>query len=248
MRRCARRTTSASSSAAYLVPGPEEAAQAVALGPRHDVGVQVRHGLATPCCSSPRTCRRRRGRPRPRRRAAGPAAKYRPATPPGRSARVDHVRARHHQHVPLEDRPVVEERRRRPASSATRERGHRRPPRSQQNRQLGHGGTTVASRLACAGHDAYGFETLAIHAGQEPGPADRRGGPADLPDLHLRAGRRRRAPAGLRVQPRPATRPATRCRSASPRWRAAGAGWPSPAAWPPRTPCCVRSAGPATTW
>ena len=46
----------------------------------------------------------------------------------------------------------------------------------------------------------------------------------------------------------PATRPGTPCRSAWPRSRAAAAGWPSPAAWQPRTPCCGRCAGPATTW
>ena len=46
------------------------------------------------------------------------------------------------------------------------------------------------------------------------GPAHRGGGPADLPDQHLRAGRRRRAPARATSTAAPATRPATRCRSA----------------------------------
>ena len=40
-------------------------------------------------------------------------------------------------------------------------------------------------------HD--GFETLAIHAGQEPDPHDWCRRPADLPGLHLQAGRCRRA-------------------------------------------------------
>ena len=49
--------------------------------------------------------------------------------------------------------------------------------------------------------DQPGFETLAIHAGQEPDADDRRGHHADLPDLDLRAGRRRRAARRLRLQP-----------------------------------------------
>ena len=64
----------------------------------------------------------------------------------------------------------------------------------------------------------------AIHAGQEPDPTDRRGRPADLPDLDVQAGRRRRAARRLRVQPQRPTRPGRRWRSASPRSRAARRG------------------------
>ena len=39
----------------------------------------------------------------------------------------------------------------------------------------------------------------------------------------------------------------TALEEAWPRSRAVRAGWPSPAAWPPRTPCCAPSAARATT-
>ena len=92
------------------------------------------------------------------------------------------------------------------------------------------------------------FETLAIHAGQEPGPADRRGRPADLPDLDLQAGRRRRAARRLRVQPQRQPDP-HRARGVPGRARGR----------PPRAGVRVRpgrrghpaahgAAGPATTW
>ena len=72
------------------------------------------------------------------------------------------------------------------------------------------------------------------------GPHHRRGGPPDLPGEHLQAGRHRRPARRLRVLAARPTRPAPRSRSASPRWRVASAGSPSPAAWPARTPCCAR--------
>ena len=78
-------------------------------------------------------------------------------------------------------------------------------------------------------------------------PADRRGGAADLPGLDLQAGRRRRAARRLRVLAARPTRPGPRSRSAWPRSRAASRASRSPPGWPPRTPCCARSAGPATT-
>ena len=90
-----------------------------------------------------------------------------------------------------------------------------------------------------------GFETLAIHAGQEPEPADRSGGDADLPDVNLRPDGGGTAP-GLRVQPQRQPDPIGARDAAWPPSRAAATGWPSPADWPPRTPSCA-CCGPATT-
>ena len=105
---------------------------------------------------------------------------------------------------------------------------------------------------ASAAAHAYGRRHERLqHPGdpRRPGarPGHRRGHRADLPDLDLHAGRRRRAARRLRVQPQRQPDPRPRCEEASPRSRAARAGWPSPPAWPPRTPCCAPSAARATT-
>ena len=91
-----------------------------------------------------------------------------------------------------------------------------------------------------------GFSTRAIHAGQEPDPAHRGGGPADLRHLDLRPGRGRRNPRRLRVLPLGQPDPD---RAGGVHGRARGrrrTGSPSPAGWPPRTPCCARSPRPGS--
>ena len=88
------------------------------------------------------------------------------------------------------------------------------------------------------------FETLAIHAGQEPDPLTG----AVVPPIYQTSTYKQDGVGGLRGgyeysrtrQPDP--RP--RWRSAWPRSRAAAAGWPSPPAWPPRTRCCARCCRP----
>ena len=98
----------------------------------------------------------------------------------------------------------------------------------------------------------FAFETLAIHAGHRARPADRRGHPADLPDVHLRARRRRRDAGRLRVLPhrqpdpdRPGGVPGGA--RGGPAGSPAAGPSPSPPGWPPRTACCARPAGRATT-
>ena len=91
-------------------------------------------------------------------------------------------------------------------------------------------------------HDA-GFETLAIHAGQEPDPRPARWCRRSTRP-HLHAGRRRRAARRLRVQPLRQPDP-HRARGVPGRARGRPrAGWRSPPGWPPRTRCCARSAEP----
>ena len=100
-----------------------------------------------------------------------------------------------------------------------------------------------------------GFETLAIHAGQDPDPLTG----AVVPPIYQVStykqdgvggcGRRGGAPlpaAGSRATstPGPPTRPGGRSRSAWPRWKAAPGRWRSPPGWPPRTACCAPSCRP----
>ena len=66
-------------------------------------------------------------------------------------------------------------------------------------------------------------------------------------DLHVQAGRRRRAARRLRVQPQRQPDPHGARRRRWPRSRGAPAAWPSPRGSPPRTRCCAPSARPATT-
>ena len=83
-----------------------------------------------------------------------------------------------------------------------------------------------------------GFETRAIHAGQEPDPATGAVVAADQPVDHVRpAGRS--ATTGAGSTRAAATRPAPRSRRAWPRSRAPATASPSPRGWPPRTPCCA---------
>ena len=82
----------------------------------------------------------------------------------------------------------------------------------------------------------HGFSTLAIHAGQEPDPLTG----AVVPPIYQVSTYKQDGVGGLRggyeYSPHRPTRPAPRSRSASPRSRAARAGWRSPSGWPPRTP------------
>ena len=82
-----------------------------------------------------------------------------------------------------------------------------------------------------------GFETRAIHAGQEPDAATG----AVVPRSRSRRRSRRPTSASTRASSTraPATRPAPRSRRASPRWRARATASRSPAVWPPRTRCCA---------
>ena len=186
--------------------------------------------------------------PRPRPRAAGRRAKYGPTSAGGRSASVT-TWAR----GTTSTWPLKTGRWSRKATTAgdeytTVDRQRSRPRRRRTDTRPRHDVDRT-----CRGASLQRLMTLRLRdAGDPRGPgaraAHRRGGPADLPDLHLRAGRGRRARGwATSTRGRP-TRPATRCRSAWPRSRAAAAGWPSPAGWPPRTRCCARCAGRATTW
>ena len=92
-----------------------------------------------------------------------------------------------------------------------------------------------------------GFKTRAIHAGQEPDPAT---GAVIVP-IYLTTTYKQDGVGGLRggYEYSRSGNP-TRDRAAGGARRARGghaAGWPSPPAWPPRTPCCAPSASPATT-
>jgi hypothetical protein len=60
---------------------------------------------------------------------------------------------------------------------------------------------TPADSLAYMSEQQPGFETLRIHAGQEPDPTTGAVVPADLPGVDLQAGRRGRAARRLRVLP-----------------------------------------------
>ena len=92
-----------------------------------------------------------------------------------------------------------------------------------------------------------GFETRAIHAGQDAGPGDRRGRAADPPGDDVRRRTRSASTSGFEYgrtrQPDPRrARGLPRRRS-----KARRAGSRSRAAWPPRTRCCARSSARATT-
>ena len=71
--------------------------------------------------------------------------------------------------------------------------------------------------------------------------------PAGLLHDDVRAGRHRRLPQRLRVRARRQPDARRRCRSCSPRSRAATAASASRRVSRPRTPCCARSSPPATT-
>ncbi len=71
----------------------------------------------------------------------------------------------------------------------------------------------------------YDFATRAIRAGQAFDPTTGAVDPAGLPHDHLRAGRHRRLPQRLRVRARRQPHPRRRCRSCSPRSRAADRGF-----------------------
>ena len=90
------------------------------------------------------------------------------------------------------------------------------------------------------------FETRAIHAGQEPGSAHRRGDGADLPDVDVRPGGGRRAARATTTRARP-TRPATRSSAAWRRSRAPSTGSRSRPGWPRRPRSCTCSS-PARRW
>ena len=75
----------------------------------------------------------------------------------------------------------------------------------------------------------------------------RRGDHADPPDVHLRAGRRRRHCAAATSTRAARTPPAPRWRSAWPRSRAGAAAWRSPRAWPRGRPAPRAVRAPATT-
>ena len=78
------------------------------------------------------------------------------------------------------------------------------------------------------------FETLAVHAGQEPDELTGAVAPADLPDQHLRPGRRRTGRAAATTTRGPRTRRASGSSGRSRRSRAAGRGSPSRRARPRR--------------
>ena len=84
--------------------------------------------------------------------------------------------------------------------------------------------------------------------GPGAGPGHRGSRAADLPAVHLRAGRRWASRAAATSTPGAATRPGPRWRRAWPRWsRRTPAASPSPAGWPPRTPAAALCSTRATT-
>ena len=94
--------------------------------------------------------------------------------------------------------------------------------------------------------DGRGFETRAIHAGQEPDPLT---GAVAVP-IYQTSTYKQDGVGGLRggyEYSRSANPTRTALEQASRRSRTARAGSRSPAGWPPRTPCCGPSAAPATT-
>ena len=93
-----------------------------------------------------------------------------------------------------------------------------------------------------------GFETRAIHAGYEPDPTTG----AVVPPIYATSTYKQDGVGGLRGGYE-YSRSANPTRTALEECLAAlEEGEPrasrSPAGWPPRTPCCARCAGPATTW
>ena len=184
-----------------LRPGPEEPAQPVALGARYDVGVQVRHRLADLVVH-------RDERPagaKPGLHRDGHALHVDEVRPDvGRRQVGQHldVRPRHHQHVAFEDRPVVEKGERRQASTTTGTTGNVPATRRRtgtRSRRRPYQVATVTARLSrCTPGLASDPHDLRLRDARHPRragarAANRRGGAADLPDLHVRAGRRRRA-------------------------------------------------------
>ena len=93
--------------------------------------------------------------------------------------------------------------------------------------------------------EPQGFSTRAIHAGQEPDPPP---APSSRRSTPPRPTSRTGSAAARRATSTPArpTRPGPRSRSAWPRSRAASTASPSPAGWPPRTPCCAPSRSPGS--
>ena len=92
-----------------------------------------------------------------------------------------------------------------------------------------------------------GFETLAIHAGQEPDPVTG----AVVPPIYQVSTYKQDGVGGLRGGYE-YSRSANPTRTALEQCLAAlegrrPRGWPSPPAWPRRTACSGRSARPATT-
>ena len=128
-----------SSSSGVLLPRPEEAAQAVAFGARHDVHVHVRHRLAHDVVlRDPRALRAQAVDDRARAPLHG--HEHRRQQRSRQLGQRDDVLARDHEHVPFEHRADVEERddvglvehdvRGRVAGDDRAERGSRRRPRT----------------------------------------------------------------------------------------------------------------------
>ena len=91
-----------------------------------------------------------------------------------------------------------------------------------------------------------GFNTRAIHAGQEPDPAT---GAVIVP-MHLTTTYKQDGVGGLRggyEYSRSANPTRTALQEALAALEEGTPAWRSPRAWPPRTPCCAPSASPATT-
>ena len=91
-----------------------------------------------------------------------------------------------------------------------------------------------------------GFNTRAIHAGQEPDPATG----AVIPPVHLTTTYKQDGVGGLRggyEYSRSGNPTRNALHEALAALRRAPRRWRSRRGWPRRTPCCARSAGPATT-
>ena len=100
------------------------------------------------CCSRRRSCRRRRGRRPPRRDPLHRRRRTGPTSRAGRSVERDDVLRGHDERVPLEHRPVVEERER------VRRRRARRGP-APRRRRSGRRGSRPRPSVGYSG-DAYG--------------------------------------------------------------------------------------------
>ena len=114
-------------------------------------------------------------------------------------------------------------------------RGQREAERDHGGRRPGRAGRRRGRRVTTAPAQD-GFETRAIHAGQDPDAVTG----AVIPPISLATTFAQDAVGQHRgfEYARSGNPPGPRSRRAWPRWKGPATAWPSPAVWPPRTPSC----------